>query len=68
MPDPEMRGHYVRITPKGAKSFVAVARDLDGKQIWATIGGTDVLTIAEARDKAREAIQRIKAGQSLPFN
>ncbi len=27
MPDPELRGHYVRITPKGAKSFVAVARE-----------------------------------------
>ena len=30
MPDPEMRGHYIRITPKGAKSFVAVARDQNG--------------------------------------
>ena len=48
-PDPELRGHYVRVTPKGARSFVAVARDPDGKQIWATIGGCDVMTIAEAR-------------------
>ncbi len=63
VPDPELRGHYVRITPKGAKSFVAVARDPGGKQIWATIGGADVLTIAEAREQAREAIRRIKAGQ-----
>ncbi len=63
MPDPEMRGHYIRITPKGAKSFVAVARDPNGKQVWATVGGADVLTIAEAREQAREAIRRIKAGQ-----
>ncbi len=63
MPDPELRGHYVRVTPAGSKSYVAVARDPGGKQIWATIGGADVLTIAEAREKAREAIQRIKAGQ-----
>jgi integrase len=62
MPDPEMRGHYIRITPKGAKSFVAVARDPNGKQVWATVGGADVLTIAEAREQAREAIRRIKAG------
>ena len=61
--DPEMRGHYIRMTPKGAKSFVAVARDPGGKQVWATIGGTDVLTIAEARETARERIKRIKAGQ-----
>ena len=63
MPDPEMRGHYIRITPKGAKSFVAVARNPGGKQVWATIGGCDVLTIAEAREKARDAIRRIKTGQ-----
>ena len=63
MPDPELRGHYVRITPKGARSFVAVARNPDGKQIWATLGSADVLTIAEAREKAREAIKRVKAGQ-----
>ncbi len=63
MPDPEMRGHYIRITPKGAKSFVAVARDPRGKQVWATMGGTDVLTIAEAREQARECIRRIKSGQ-----
>ena len=62
MPDPELRGHYIRITPKGAKSFVAVARDPGGKQVWATIGGADALTIAEAREQARERIRRIKAG------
>ena len=62
--DPELRGHYVRVTPTGAKSYVAVARDPGGKQIWATIGGADVLTITEAREKARVALQRIKAGQS----
>ncbi len=63
MPDPLLRGHYVRVTPKGAKSFVAVARDPGGRQIWATLGSADVLTIAEAREKAREAIKRIKSGQ-----
>jgi hypothetical protein len=63
MPDPELRGHYLRITPKGAKSFVAVARDPGGRQVWTTIGGADVLTIAEARETAREVIQRVKAGQ-----
>ena len=61
--DPELRGHYVRITPNGAKSYVAVARAPGGKQIWATIGGADVMSIAEARERARSAIQRIKDGQ-----
>jgi integrase len=63
LPDPELRGHYVRVTPAGAKSFVTVARDPYGKQIWTNIGAADVLKIEEARDKARAAIKRIKAGQ-----
>ena len=62
-PDPELRGHYVRVQPSGAKSFVVVTRGPDGKQIWATIGGADLMTIAESREKARAAIKRVHAGQ-----
>ena len=37
--DPELHAHYIRITPKGAKSYVVVVRDpTNGKQVWATIG------------------------------
>jgi integrase len=61
-PDPELRGHYVRVTPAGAKSFAAVTRDPHGRQIWATIGPTDRYTIEAARELAREAIKRIHAG------
>ena len=61
-PDPELAGHYVRITPNGAKSFAAVTRDPDGKQIWTTLGATDRMTIATARELAREAITRVRAG------
>ena len=62
-PDPEQGGHYVRVMPAGPNVFCAVARDPHGKQVWHTIGGADVLKIAEARDKARTAIKRIKEGQ-----
>src|SRR5215472_1316304 len=62
-PDPELAGHYVRVQPSGAKSFVAVARDPFGKQVWATIGGADLLSVDEARERAREAIKRINAGK-----
>jgi integrase len=61
-PDPELRGHYVRVTPNGAKSFVAVTLDPHGKQVWATIGPTDRYTIETARELAREAIKRVHAG------
>jgi integrase len=66
LPDPELRGHYVRVTPAGAKSYCAVTRDPYGKQIWATLGSTDIYSIGEAREMAREAIKRIKAGHQ-PF-
>ena len=66
LPDPGLGGHYVRVTPTGAKSYVAVAREPTGKQVWATIGSTDVLTIDKARERARSAIQRIRDGLT-PF-
>lgn len=62
VPDPELAGHYVRVTHRGAKSFCAVARGPDSKQIWATLGSCDRLTIADARALARTALVRIKAG------
>lgn len=54
-------GLYVRVTPKGYKAFVAVARDTHGKQIWHTVGGVE-LDIAIAIEQGREVIRRIKAG------
>jgi integrase len=62
MPDPEMIGHYIRVQPSGAKTFVAVARSPAGKQIWTAIGAADVQSIAEAREQAREIIKRVRAG------
>ena len=62
IPDPDLRGHYVRVTTNGVKSYFVIARDPTGKQIWSTIKSTDDCSIDEARDKARERIKRIKAG------
>lgn len=61
-PDPELRGHWVRVQPGGAKSFVTVTRGPDGKQIWTTIGACDAMTIDQAREEAREILQRIRSG------
>ena len=61
-PDPELRGHYVRIQPSGAKAFVTVARSPAGKQVWTNIGTADVMEIAQARARAREAIRRVRDG------
>ena len=61
-PDPQLTGLYIRVTPTGAKSFWTVARNPTGKQVWTLIGAADVLKIDAARDKAREAIRRVRAG------
>ena len=62
-PDPELRGHFIRVQPGGSKSFVTVARDPNGRQIWHTIGNADALQIEAARDLARVAMRRIKEGK-----
>jgi integrase len=61
--DPEMRGHYVRVPPHGPVVFAAVARDPYGKQVWAKLGTSVELKIDQARERAREAIRRIKDGK-----
>ena len=65
--DPDSRGLFVRITPAGGRSWLAMARDPDGKQVWATVGDAMSMELSEARDKGREAIHRIKQGEpALP--
>jgi integrase len=61
-PDPELRGHYVRVRKTGVKTFTAVTRDPAGKQVWVTLGTADKNTIEDARTKARKAIERVRAG------
>jgi len=62
LPDPELRGHYVRVAPTGVRTFVTVARGQEGKQVWTTIGAADVLSVDEARARAREVLSRVRAG------
>ena len=63
--DPELNGFFVRVAPTGAKAYVAVARAPSGKQVWTTIGGTDLYSEIEiAREEAREIIKRIKRGET----
>lgn len=61
-PDPELGGHYIRVSPSGAKSYVVVTVGPQGKQVWATIGPVDLMKVEQAREKAREAMVRIRSG------
>jgi integrase len=60
IPDPELRGHYIRVTPTGAISFWTVARDPNGKQIWKLVGSPP-MSIADAREKAMAMIRSIRS-------
>ena len=55
--DPELPSFYVRVTPTGAKSYLAMATDPSGKQIGTTIGTVALYGVKEAREKAREIIK-----------
>ena len=57
--DPELPGHYVRVQPSGAKSFVVVARDPRGKQHWRSVGAPP-MSVDDARDAGRKMIRSIR--------
>ena len=61
--DPEQRGHYVRVPPQGPCVFAAVARSPHGKQVWATLGSADVLTIERRQG---QGARRHQAHQGRP--
>jgi integrase len=61
--DPQQCGHYIRVQPSGIKSFTVITHDPSGRQQWITIGRPGLLSLAEARERAREIIKRIKTGQ-----
>jgi integrase len=60
--DPGLAGHYVRVTPTGSKTFACVARDLNGKQQWHTLGSCEHTTLEASRIRARELMGKIKSG------
>lgn len=64
--DPDTRGLFVRITPGGARTLTVIARNPEGRQVWAAIGEVDAVKLEDAREMAREGVRRIKAGL-IPF-
>ena len=60
--DTDQRGLHIRITPKGAKSFWAVARGPSGEQSWEKIGDA-IIGIDKARAEAKRVIKAIVEGK-----
>lgn len=60
--DARIPGFGVRISPKGTRSFILLYR-FAGKARRLTLGRYPVLSLAEARTQAQEAIGQVAAGQ-----
>ena len=61
-PTRSWRGTTFEFELTGKRVFCVVARDPNGKQVWHTIGGSEIYSVAEAREAARDAIKAIKTG------
>ena len=59
--DTVVPGFAVRVTERGAKSFLLVTR-FQGRQRWVTIGPVGAMRLAEAREAAREALAMVRRG------
>jgi integrase len=67
VPDPELRGHYVRVSTRGLKTFWAVTRDPNGKQFWRMIGEASKMSIDGARQEAAKVIRSIRGAAPDSF-
>jgi integrase len=63
--DKDVTGLRVRVTANGAKSFVFEAK-LNGKAISRTLGGFPLMSIGDAKEKARELARTIKNDKQDP--
>src|SRR5512133_993760 len=63
--DAVVAGFAVRVTERGAKSFVRITR-FQGRQRWVTLGPVGAIRLAEAREKAREPLLMVRLGGRDP--
>lgn len=61
--DDDIPGFGVRLYPSGGKSFVVRYRTPSGRSRYLTVGRYGVLTLAQARKKARKALVQAADGQ-----
>src|SRR5262245_19445864 len=66
-PDPELRGHYIRVEPSDSKTFWVVTRDPAGKQHWRQVGSFPNLGIEDARTQAAKVIKSIRGSTPNSF-
>ena len=59
--DDDLKGFALRVKPSGARTWV-VQYDVAGRTRKMTLGGTDVLTAAKARAKAKDVLAAVRLG------
>ena len=62
--DAVLRGFGVRILPSGGKRFF-IHTQFNGQRAWKLIGDADVMSLADAREAAREALAAVRKGQPV---
>src|SRR3954452_25038660 len=60
--DGAIPGFALRVLPTGRKSYVVFYRNNHGRQRWLTIGQHGVFTPDQAREEARNILQRARVG------
>ena len=57
--DSELKGYGIRLSPSGAKRFFIQGQH-EGRRIWKTLGDADVMSEAEARERARSMLAALR--------
>jgi integrase len=64
--DTQVPGLCLRVSEGGKKTFTLITR-INGKQLWRAVGPYGVLSLADAREQAREGLKRLAEGEREPF-
>ena len=63
--DSELQGFGIKVTGKGKATYIVEARKRGGRNIRHQIGLVDLVSLEEARIKARDALLRLSQGEDI---
>ena len=63
--DSELQGFGIKVTGKGKATYIVEARKRGGRNIRHQIGSVDLVSLEDARIKARDALLRLAQGEDI---